>query len=172
MNGRLRQPLSSVFWSNGHRLTVRKRSRVIPPSGGAHPGSSLETRTRCTAAQAHCVTFKRLSSRISKFQSEKKMKTSSSSLISNPNSPSPHPYPQLSFFLPHSRYDIMNLQNVGEDRYDYLNVGSWHEGILNIDDNKLWMNSSDMVRSVCSDPCSKGQIKVGIFHFYKNSAFD
>lgn len=63
----------------------------------------------------------------------------------------------------------MNLQNVGEDRYDYLNVGSWHEGILNMDDNKLWMNSSDMVRSVCSDPCSKGQIKVGIIPFYKNS---
>ncbi|XP_038160133.1 metabotropic glutamate receptor 1 isoform X1 [Cyprinodon tularosa] len=58
------------------------------------------------------------------------------------------------------RYDIMNLQNVGEDRFDYINVGSWHEGILNIDDNKLWMNSSEMVRSVCSDPCSKGQIKV------------
>ncbi|XP_022625823.1 metabotropic glutamate receptor 1 isoform X2 [Seriola dumerili] len=58
------------------------------------------------------------------------------------------------------RYDIMNLQSVGDGRYDYLNVGSWHEGILNIDDNKLWMNSSDMVRSVCSEPCSKGQIKV------------
>ncbi|KAM8846681.1 metabotropic glutamate receptor 1 isoform 1-T1 [Synchiropus picturatus] len=58
------------------------------------------------------------------------------------------------------RYDIMNLQNVEDGRYDYLNVGSWHEGILSIDDNKLWMNSSDMVRSVCSDPCSKGQIKV------------
>nr|XP_057913160.1 metabotropic glutamate receptor 1 isoform X1 [Doryrhamphus excisus]XP_057913161.1 metabotropic glutamate receptor 1 isoform X1 [Doryrhamphus excisus] len=58
------------------------------------------------------------------------------------------------------RYDIMNLQNVEDGRYDYINVGSWHEGILNIDDNKLWMNSSDMVRSVCSDPCSKGQIKV------------
>ncbi|MEQ2211373.1 Metabotropic glutamate receptor 1, partial [Xenoophorus captivus] len=60
------------------------------------------------------------------------------------------------------RYDIMNLQNVGEDHFDYLNVGSWSEGILSIDDNKLWMNSSEMVRSVCSDPCSKGQIKVGI----------
>ncbi|KAF7669585.1 hypothetical protein LDENG_00173980 [Lucifuga dentata] len=58
------------------------------------------------------------------------------------------------------RYDIMNLQNVGDSRYDYINVGSWHEGILNIDDSKLWLNSSDMVRSVCSDPCSKGQIKV------------
>ncbi|XP_047193984.1 metabotropic glutamate receptor 1 isoform X2 [Hippoglossus stenolepis] len=58
------------------------------------------------------------------------------------------------------RYDIMNLQNVEDERYDYLNVGSWHEGILNIDDSKLWINSSDMVRSVCSEPCSRGQIKV------------
>ncbi|XP_033847009.1 metabotropic glutamate receptor 1 isoform X1 [Periophthalmus magnuspinnatus] len=58
------------------------------------------------------------------------------------------------------RYDIMNLQNVGDGRYDYLKVGSWHEGILSVDDNKLWMNSSEMVRSVCSEPCSKGQIKV------------
>lgn len=58
------------------------------------------------------------------------------------------------------RYDIMNLQNVGDGRYDYLNVGSWHEGVLSVDDNKLWMNSSEMVRSVCSEPCSKGQIKV------------
>ncbi|XP_005454711.1 metabotropic glutamate receptor 1 isoform X2 [Oreochromis niloticus] len=58
------------------------------------------------------------------------------------------------------RYDIMNLQSVGDDRYDYINVGSWSEGILSIDDNKLWMNSSDVVRSVCSEPCSKGQIKV------------
>lgn len=64
-----------------------------------------------------------------------------------------------------SRYDIMNLQSVGDvadGRYDYINVGSWHEGILSIDDNKLWLNSSEMVRSVCSEPCSKGQIKVGI----------
>uniref|UniRef100_A0A671WXW1 Metabotropic glutamate receptor 1 n=1 Tax=Sparus aurata TaxID=8175 RepID=A0A671WXW1_SPAAU len=58
------------------------------------------------------------------------------------------------------RYDIMNLQGVGDGRYDYLNVGSWSEGILSIDDYKLWLNSSDMVRSVCSEPCSKGQIKV------------
>ncbi|KAM6915770.1 metabotropic glutamate receptor 1 isoform 1-T1 [Xenentodon cancila] len=58
------------------------------------------------------------------------------------------------------RYDIMNLQGVEDDRYDYINVGSWHEGILSIDDSKLWLNNSDMVRSVCSEPCSKGQIKV------------
>lgn len=77
---------------------------------------------------------------------------------------SPLTFNSLLLFLPPSfpcRYDIMNLQ-MEEGRYDYLNVGSWHEGILNMDDNKLWMNSSEMVRSVCSDPCFKGQIKVGI----------
>lgn len=55
----------------------------------------------------------------------------------------------------------MNLQYVEElGRYDYINVGSWHEGLLSIDDYKLMTNRSEMVRSVCSDPCSKGQIKV------------
>ncbi|XP_026871324.2 metabotropic glutamate receptor 1 isoform X1 [Electrophorus electricus] len=59
------------------------------------------------------------------------------------------------------RYDIMNLQYVEElGRYDYINVGSWHEGVLSIDDYKLMTNRSEMVRSVCSEPCSKGQIKV------------
>ncbi|XP_036438199.1 metabotropic glutamate receptor 1 [Colossoma macropomum] len=59
------------------------------------------------------------------------------------------------------RYDIMNLQYVEElGRYDYINVGSWHEGLLSIDDYKLMTNRSEMVRSVCSEPCSKGQIKV------------
>lgn len=59
------------------------------------------------------------------------------------------------------RYDIMNLQYVEElGRYDYINVGSWHEGLLSIDDYMLMTNRSEMVRSVCSEPCSKGQIKV------------
>ncbi|KAF4092249.1 hypothetical protein AMELA_G00018740 [Ameiurus melas] len=59
------------------------------------------------------------------------------------------------------RYDIMNLQYVEElGRYDYIKVGSWHGGLLSIDDYKLMTNLSEMVRSVCSEPCSKGQIKV------------
>ncbi|KAG7465731.1 hypothetical protein MATL_G00156550 [Megalops atlanticus] len=58
------------------------------------------------------------------------------------------------------RYDIMNLQYVEADQYDYINVGSWHEGVLTIDDDAIQMNRSEMVRSVCSEPCSKGQIKV------------
>ncbi|MBN3274477.1 GRM1 protein, partial [Polyodon spathula] len=58
------------------------------------------------------------------------------------------------------RYDIMNLQNVEPGRFDYMNVGSWHEGILDIDDYRIEMNRSGMVRSVCSEPCLMGQIKV------------
>ncbi|XP_043924754.1 metabotropic glutamate receptor 1 [Protopterus annectens] len=58
------------------------------------------------------------------------------------------------------RYDIMNLQSVGHGRYDYVHIGTWHEGVLNIDDHRIQMNRSGVVRSVCSDPCSKGQIKV------------
>ncbi|XP_068088084.1 metabotropic glutamate receptor 1 isoform X3 [Hyperolius riggenbachi] len=58
------------------------------------------------------------------------------------------------------RYDIMNLQYTEPSHYDYVLVGTWHEGNLTIYDEKMQMNKSEMVRSVCSDPCSKGQIKV------------
>ncbi|NXT06484.1 GRM1 protein, partial [Prunella fulvescens] len=58
------------------------------------------------------------------------------------------------------RYDIMNLQYIEPNRYDYVLVGTWHEGVLNIDDYRIQMNKSGMVRSVCSEPCLKGQIKV------------
>nr|XP_020463647.1 metabotropic glutamate receptor 1-like [Monopterus albus] len=58
------------------------------------------------------------------------------------------------------RYEIMNFQHVGPGVYDYINTGSWHEGLLSIDDDMIQMNRSDMVRSVCSEPCSKGEIKV------------
>ncbi|XP_006008593.1 metabotropic glutamate receptor 1 [Latimeria chalumnae] len=58
------------------------------------------------------------------------------------------------------RYEIMNFQNVAPGRYDYVNIGTWHEGVLNLDDYRIQMNKTGMVRSVCSEPCSKGQIKV------------
>ncbi|KAJ1154574.1 hypothetical protein NDU88_007320, partial [Pleurodeles waltl] len=57
------------------------------------------------------------------------------------------------------RYDIMNLQYIEPSNYDYVLIGTWHEGQLHINDLKIQMNKSGMVRSVCSDPCSKGQIK-------------
>lgn len=54
----------------------------------------------------------------------------------------------------------MNFQHVGPGVYDYIYIGSWHEGILSLDEDLIHMNRSDMVRSVCSEPCSKGEIKV------------
>lgn len=59
-----------------------------------------------------------------------------------------------------SRYDIMNLQYIKPNHYDYVLIGTWHEGVLNIDDYRIQMNRSGIVRSVCSEPCLKGQIKV------------
>lgn len=64
-------------------------------------------------------------------------------------------------FISTFRYEIMNFQRVEPGVYDYINIGSWHEGILSIDDDMMMMNRSNMVRSVCSEPCSKGEIKVG-----------
>lgn len=58
------------------------------------------------------------------------------------------------------RYEIMNFQHVMPGIYDYINIGSWHEGMLSLDEDMIQMNRSDIVRSVCSDPCSKGEIKV------------
>lgn len=54
----------------------------------------------------------------------------------------------------------MNFQHVEPGVYDYINIGSWHEGILSLEDEMMQINRSDMVRSVCSEPCSKGEIKV------------
>ncbi|TNN78270.1 Metabotropic glutamate receptor 1 [Liparis tanakae] len=58
------------------------------------------------------------------------------------------------------RYEIMNFQRVEPSVYDYINIGSWHEGVLSLNDDMMQMNRSDMVRSVCSEPCSRGEIKV------------
>lgn len=69
------------------------------------------------------------------------------------------------------RYDIMNLQYTEANRYDYVHVGTWHEGVLNIDDYKIQMNKSGMVRSVCSEPCLKGQIKVSQPHKRSGTVF-
>lgn len=62
--------------------------------------------------------------------------------------------------LSNLRYEIMNFQHVTPGVYDYINIGSWHEGVLSLDEDMIQMNRSDMVRSVCSEPCSKGEIKV------------
>uniref|UniRef100_A0A8C9Y122 Metabotropic glutamate receptor 5 n=1 Tax=Sander lucioperca TaxID=283035 RepID=A0A8C9Y122_SANLU len=58
------------------------------------------------------------------------------------------------------RYEIMNFKKMGKDYYDYINVGSWDYRGLKIDDDEIWPNRDGIIKSVCSEPCDKGQIKV------------
>lgn len=51
---------------------------------------------------------------------------------------------------------------MGKDYFDYINVGSWDNGELKMDDDEIWSEKSNIIRSVCSEPCEKGQIKVNI----------
>lgn len=55
----------------------------------------------------------------------------------------------------------MNFKHIGEDEYGYIHVGSWDQGGLQMNDEEIWSNNSDVIQSVCSEPCQKGQIKVG-----------
>lgn len=58
------------------------------------------------------------------------------------------------------RYEIMNFKLVGQDEYAYIHVGSWDQGGLQMNDEEIWSNNSDIIQSVCSEPCQKAQIKV------------
>ncbi|XP_039198888.1 metabotropic glutamate receptor 5 isoform X2 [Crotalus tigris] len=58
------------------------------------------------------------------------------------------------------RYEIMNFKKMRKDQYDYINVGSWDNGELKMADDEIWAKKSLVIRSVCSDPCEKGEIKV------------
>uniref|UniRef100_A0A4W4DTN5 Metabotropic glutamate receptor 5 n=1 Tax=Electrophorus electricus TaxID=8005 RepID=A0A4W4DTN5_ELEEL len=57
-------------------------------------------------------------------------------------------------------YVIMNFKKMGKDYYDYTNVGSWDNSGLQIDDDEIWPSKDAIIKSVCSEPCAKGQIKV------------
>lgn len=60
----------------------------------------------------------------------------------------------------------MNFKKMGKDYFDYINVGSWDNGELKMDDDEIWSKKGSAIRSVCSEPCQKGEIKVkthGIF---------
>uniref|UniRef100_A0A6Q2YXP2 Metabotropic glutamate receptor 5 n=1 Tax=Esox lucius TaxID=8010 RepID=A0A6Q2YXP2_ESOLU len=58
------------------------------------------------------------------------------------------------------RYEIMNFKKVGKNTYDYINVGSWDNRGLKINDEEIWASKDTIIKSVCSEPCAKGQIKV------------
>ncbi|KAI4905617.1 hypothetical protein NFI96_022334 [Prochilodus magdalenae] len=57
-------------------------------------------------------------------------------------------------------YVIMNFKKMGKDYYDYTNVGSWDNSGLQIEDDEIWSSKDTIIKSVCSEPCDKGQIKV------------
>ncbi|MEQ2243700.1 Metabotropic glutamate receptor 5, partial [Ilyodon furcidens] len=57
------------------------------------------------------------------------------------------------------RYEIMNFKQIGVDQYAYIHVGSWDQGGLKMNDQEIWSNSSEIIQSVCSEPCQKAQIK-------------
>ncbi|CAL8361637.1 unnamed protein product [Merluccius merluccius] len=58
------------------------------------------------------------------------------------------------------RYEIMNFKKMGKDYYDYINIGTWDNRGLRIDDDEVWASKDAIIKSVCSEPCDKGQIKV------------
>ncbi|XP_072120456.1 metabotropic glutamate receptor 5b [Mobula birostris] len=58
------------------------------------------------------------------------------------------------------RYEIMNFKKLRKGTFDYINVGSWDNGELKMDDAKIWASKDIVVQSVCSDPCAKAEIKV------------
>uniref|UniRef100_A0A8C5CT90 Glutamate receptor, metabotropic 5a n=1 Tax=Gadus morhua TaxID=8049 RepID=A0A8C5CT90_GADMO len=58
------------------------------------------------------------------------------------------------------RYEIMNFKHTGNSEYSYIHVGSWDQGGLRMDDEEIWTNNSDIIQSVCSEPCQRAQIKV------------
>lgn len=58
------------------------------------------------------------------------------------------------------RYEIMNFKQIREDEYAYIHVGSWDQGGLKMNDEEIWSNNSEIIQSVCSEPCQKAQIKV------------
>lgn len=58
------------------------------------------------------------------------------------------------------RYEIMNFKQTGGDVYSYIPVGSWDQGGLKMNDEEIWSDDSDIIRSFCSEPCQKAQIKV------------
>lgn len=66
------------------------------------------------------------------------------------------------------RYEIMNFKQTGKDEFAYIHVGSWDQGGLKMNDEEIWSNNSDVIQSVCSEPCKKAQIKVFIYFCHDN----
>ncbi|XP_071448641.1 metabotropic glutamate receptor 1-like, partial [Hetaerina americana] len=61
---------------------------------------------------------------------------------------------------PPGRYNIMNFQQLPNGSYDYIHVGDWINGSLNLWDSvKFEPRLPPVVNSVCSKPCQPGYFK-------------
>ena len=62
--------------------------------------------------------------------------------------------------LRNGHYNIYNVQPVatgnGPSNFDYVKVGSWANGILNLNISSIWWNTGSPPLSVCSPPCNYG----------------
>ena len=62
--------------------------------------------------------------------------------------------------LRNGQYNIYNVQPVatgnGLNNFDYVKVGSWANGILNLNISSIWWNTGSPPLSVCSPPCNYG----------------
>lgn len=68
----------------------------------------------------------------------------------------------------------MNFRPIGNANgstvYGYQRIGGWDSGELSLGDDVFWPGNdrgytykSGSIKSVCSDPCPPGEIKVGVF---------
>ena len=49
------------------------------------------------------------------------------------------------------------------ESYKYETIGSWNSGVLTMDDNRVYWpkhNNGHATKSICSDECPKGHVKV------------
>ncbi|XP_066253321.1 metabotropic glutamate receptor 2 isoform X2 [Euwallacea similis] len=58
-----------------------------------------------------------------------------------------------------ARYNIIHYKQVSQGKYQWVRVGEYLEGILNLDDNQIQFKLGESKRpeSVCSLPCAEGQ---------------
>lgn len=60
-----------------------------------------------------------------------------------------------------AHYNIMNFQDLGNNTFDYVHIGDWNNHTLHLF-KPLQPPPTGIVKSVCSDPCSRGYYKVYI----------
>lgn len=56
---------------------------------------------------------------------------------------------------PPGKYVILNYQRLENGSFNYVTVGNWHNGSLEMEELQFGRRSA--IKSVCTDPCRVGQ---------------